>query len=84
MNNEQEIEKILEVMHSGIFLTHSDCAIALVSAGIGDKKQAVKEAFEKLKERGRDENTYESDVRNWTIQWTDIDELFTELYGAGE
>lgn len=42
-NNEQEIERILEIMHSGIFLTHSDCAIALVNAGIGDKKQAVKD-----------------------------------------
>lgn len=50
----------------------------LSSSGIGDKKQAVKEAFEKLKER-MELNGYRSPLHNRII-----DELFTQLYGAEE
>lgn len=91
MIDEQEIERILE--HSG-YCTPVDCASCfkcddyyfaerLVNAGIGDKKQAVKEAFEKLKEKygmpsidGVD-GFVDADFK-------DIDALFTELYGEIE
>lgn len=49
MDKQKEIEKILEVMHSNLYLTHSDCAIALVNAGYGDVKQAVREFAERIK-----------------------------------
>ena len=65
-------------------------ATALVNAGIGDKKQAVKEAFEKLKDYIQVSmfsippfDLYEAGVNN-AINKTllKIDQLFAELYGA--
>lgn len=81
MDKNKEIEKILKVMHSGIYLTHSDCAIALVNAGIGDKKQAVKEFAEKLMHISEISVNKKGEVA-YHITGIKIDNLVTELYGA--
>lgn len=84
MNKEQEIEIIRKVLENSAGCDYdTDCSMLandLVNVGIGDKKQAVKEFCEKLKNLMSDKcfsligrlcNDY-------------IDELFTELYGADE
>lgn len=88
MNNEQEIEKIAYAVrmselsyenrnyadwNKDEWLAHS-----LYSAGIGDKKQAVKEFMEKLKETSHLSGIYKDNV----VFCSAMDELFTELYGA--
>lgn len=88
MNKEKEIEEILQIMHNCIYLTHIDCAIALVNAGYGNVKQAVKEFCNKLKAQIRKQADdyyvgrtamYELGVDEQTM-----DTLFIELYGADE
>ena len=63
-------------------------ATALFKAGIGDKKQAVKEAFEKLKKKAKpayfEDLSFPDEITGLTwgmVTEDDIDELFTELYG---
>lgn len=96
MTDEQEIErmakKICKSSSVGCnFPTCSKCGIKdtckariyatrAVNIGYGDKKQAVKEAFEKLNENlawGKPLDEYEYVKEQ-------IDELFTKLYGADE
>lgn len=45
--NEQEIERMAKIIYDN-YLDSRSCARELQAQGIGDKKQAVKEAFEKL------------------------------------
>lgn len=99
MTNEQEIERMATIVDEHkcdsycvkckYYSKGMDCETlynmeSLVNAGIGDKKQAVKEAFDWLK------NT----ITLYTIKKNDfldleevaavIDKVFTELYGAEE
>lgn len=112
MNNEQEIERIKRIVYEadvryskllrlnqGMSSRLAFISESLLTAGIGDKKQAVKEAFEKLKtvlkdysdnESWLDENSGDGLMSVWQFRdWVlkdggKIDELFTELYGADE
>lgn len=55
----------------------------LIYEGIGDKKQAVKEAFDKLKSRRQIMTGEFIGDPDWEyVEFDAIDELFTELYGA--
>lgn len=66
----------VEVAHSKSI--YREVAESLVNAGIGDKKQAVKEFAEKLKVR-----FYNMDYSAIAID-NKIDDLITEIYGADE
>lgn len=70
-----------------------DYAEKLIKAGYGDKKQAVKEAFEKLKDRidRRCVDRGATDIHKLYIEanmldkiYRAIDYLFIELYGTDE
>ncbi len=68
-----------------------EVAETLCNADIGDKKQAVIEAFERLQEIGKSRTPrctcsgIEIDISQpFVITNKDLDELFTELYGAEE
>ena len=101
MTNEQEIERMAEILEQAKIKARSYCgslnqgygmwyAKELTTAGIGDKKQAVKEFCDRLR------NDLRCDYVNATTPFQSgknagvfnalilIEELFTELYGAEE
>lgn len=86
MNNEKEIEKMRPVLYD---ICCQSCMIdniayALIAAGYGNVKQAVKEFAEKLKMRfssARDELDFYIAVYNFSDIKRKIDNLITELYG---
>lgn len=88
MNNEQEIERMAKILKMPTYIHSQDIdrikilpcneelAARLVSHGYGDKKQAVKEFVDRLKE----DSYYFAGAEY--VEVRDIDELFTELYGV--
>lgn len=80
MNNKNEIEKMARIIKPFVTVLCEEDTIAeaLVNAGYGNVKQAVKEFAEKLKEK-MELNGYRSLLHNRII-----DNLITELYGAGK
>lgn len=107
MNNEKEIVRMAKVLY-GHYCGNDKCgeckiaskycmdyirAERLHKAGIGDKKQAVKEAFDKAKEAIHNSCAHieidkSAAIPSYAIPESAIDkaidELFTELYGAEE
>lgn len=91
---EQEIKRMANIIcPNGVYYSADYTAQMLHNAGIGDKKQAIKEAFEKLKENAETmiyevgalphgDERYKFSYEAVTVR--QIDELFTELYGADE
>lgn len=88
-DQEQEIERIEQIIkdidrpwkHYGVRATSPTYGYikALVNAGIGDKKQAVKEFVDRLKSI-IDELHLGLNKKEALLE--QIDELFTELYGV--
>lgn len=92
MNNKQEVERMAEVFFATKCKPAEDCEKckycgydccadwlafdAMVNAGIGDKKQAVKEFIKKIREHITDKPNICYTVSVW-----EINQLFTELYG---
>lgn len=98
MNNENEIERMARTFcHNSGYPSivcdkciSKDCcscklyAERLIQAGIGDKKQAIKEFAEKLKRQSitlKDKSGWAQCV---VVMAVEIDNLITELYGADE
>lgn len=104
MNDEQEIERIVKVLEKATqpieydencctittYPTERDIAESLVDAGIGDKKQAVKEFknkfWDKICIELNDILGQNSSLRIEIKQYIEyvLREFFTELYGADE
>lgn len=93
--NEHEIERMAKVLY-GHYCGNDKCgkckqpncidyirATHLANAGIGDKKQAVKEAFDLAKCYLHSNPNLDSELVKVSID-RELDELFTELYGAEE
>lgn len=90
MNNENEIERMESILSRCIAVTQTyklldkhKTAKNLVNAGIGDKKQAVKEAFNLAKCYLHSNPNLDSELVKISID-RELDNLITELYGADD